>query len=242
MPPRPAPGAAPARPMPDSLSQINRRGTRPNCCSNSQDPSSRSSVFLVGIIRASMNRECAAVITSTGSSRAVPSSNGIRCGGNHRSHCAASPASQTSRSAGSGGRRSGRSRRSRRTLSRNHVIDPSQPTRSAITVAGISGCSTRIARTRPSNAVNDVATAGREYRGGESEATARATVDRPTPRSLATCRCGTPSATSRRINAQSSTEITHPLCPGGLRFDRRYGLVFERRRHLPGWFPCASSP
>ena len=120
-----------------------------------------------------MNRECAAVITSTGSSRAVPSSSGIRCGGNHRSHCAASPGSQTSRSAGSGGRCSGRSRR---TLSRNHVIDPAQPTRSAITVAGISGCSARIARTRPSNGVNAVATAGREYLGGESDATARATV------------------------------------------------------------------
>lgn len=94
----------------------------------------------------------------------------------------------------------------------------------------MSGCSARIARTRPSNGVNAVDTAGREYRGGESEATARATVARPTPRSLATCRCGTPSATSRRINAQSSTEITHPICPGGLRFDRRYGL--ERRRQL----------
>ena len=87
--------------MPDSLSQISRRGTRPNCWSSSQDPSSRSSVFLVGIIRASMNRECAAVITSTGSNRAVPSSNGIRRGGNHRSHCAASPGSHDNRSAGS---------------------------------------------------------------------------------------------------------------------------------------------
>ncbi|WP_184509876.1 integrase core domain-containing protein, partial [Terracoccus luteus] len=31
--------------------------------------------------------------------------------------------------------------------------------------------------------------------------------------------------------AQSSTEITHPICLGGLVFDRRYGLVFKRRRH-----------
>ena len=61
--------------------------------------------------------------------------------------------------------------------------------------------------------------------------TARATVDRPMPRSRATCRCGTPSATSRRIKAQSSTEITHPICLGGLVFDRRYGLIFKRRRH-----------
>jgi hypothetical protein len=42
-----------------------------------------------------------------------------------------------------------------------------------------------------------------------------------------------PSATSRLINAQSSTEITHPICLGGLIFDRRHGLVFKRCRH-PG--------
>jgi hypothetical protein len=58
----------------------------------------------------------------------------------------------------------------------------------------------------------------------------RATVDLPIPRFRATCRCGTPSATSRRINAQSSTEITHPICMGGLDFERRHGLTFERRR------------
>ena len=91
---------------------------------------------LVGIIRASMNREYAHVITSTGSSTVEPSSSGIRFGGNHRSHCAASPGSHVNRSAGSTGRCSGRSRR---TLSRNHEIDPVQPTRSAITVAGMSG-------------------------------------------------------------------------------------------------------
>ena len=34
--------------------------------------------------------------------------------------------------------------------------------------------------------VNDVATAGRSYLGGRSEANARSTVDLPTPRSLAT--------------------------------------------------------
>ncbi|MEI2731872.1 MAG: SRPBCC family protein [Dermatophilaceae bacterium] len=36
---------------------------------------------------------------------------------------------------------------------------------------------------------------------------------------------------SRRIRAQPSTEITHPICLGGLVFDRRYGPVFKRRRH-----------
>jgi hypothetical protein len=38
-----------------------------------------------------MKRECAAVITNTGNSLVVPSSSGIRRGGNHRSHRAASP-------------------------------------------------------------------------------------------------------------------------------------------------------
>jgi hypothetical protein len=86
-------------------------------------------------------------------------------------------------------------------------------------------------RTRASNAVNDVGAAFRSYFGGRSDATAAATVARAIPNCLATCRCGIPSATSRLINAQSSTEITHPICLGGLDFERRYGLTFERRRH-----------
>ena len=126
------------RPMPGSLSQISRRGTRPSCWISSHDPNSRSSVLRVGIIRPVTNRECAAVITSTGNSFAVPSSSGILRGGNHRSHCAASPAAQLIRSAGSTGRCSGRSRF---TFSRNHRIDPVHPTRSASTVAGMSGTS-----------------------------------------------------------------------------------------------------
>ena len=138
---------------------------------------------LVGIIWPSMKRECAQVITSTGSSVVEPSSSGILRGGNHRSHCAASPGSQINRSAGSTGRCSGRSRR---TLSRNHVIDPVQPTRSAITVAGMSGVAISSCRTNGSNGSNDVGTAGRSYFGGRSEANARSTVDLPTPRSLAT--------------------------------------------------------
>lgn len=130
-----------------------------------------------------MNRECAAVITNTGSSTLVPSSSGIFLGGNHRSHCAASPGSQVSRSQGSTGRWSGRSRR---TLSRNQVIDPTHPTRSAITVAGMSGVFFSNSRTCGSYGVNDVATAGRSYLGGRSDANARATVARPMPKSRAT--------------------------------------------------------
>ena len=140
------------RPMPGSLSQSNRRGTAPRWPSSSHVPSSRSSVLRVGIILASMKRECAAVITSTGSNRAVPSSSGIFRGGNHKSHCATSPGSQTRRSAGSTRRCSGRSRF---TFCRNHVIDPVQPTRSAITVAGMSGSASSRARTRASNTTND---------------------------------------------------------------------------------------
>ena len=63
------------------------------------------------------------------------------------------------------------------------------------------------------------------------DVTALATVDLPTPKSLATCRCGTPSATSLLIKAQSSKVITHPICLAGLIFKRRYGLIFKRRRH-----------
>ncbi|GAA1971523.1 hypothetical protein GCM10009776_37990 [Microbacterium deminutum] len=101
------------------------------------------------------------------------------------------------------------------------MIDPDHSTRSAITVAGISGCSASNARTCGSNGVNDVGCGGLSYFGGRSDANALSTVDRPIPNCLATCRCGTPSATSRRINAQSSTEITHPICLGGLVFARR---------------------
>jgi len=112
-----------------------------------------------------------------------PSSSGILRGGNHRSHCAASPTAHVSRSAGSGLRCSGRNRR---TLSRNHVIDPIQSTRSAITVAVVTGCSASSARSRDSNGVNDVGAGLRSYFGGRSEATARDTVDLPIPRSRAT--------------------------------------------------------
>lgn len=167
------------RPMPGSLSQINRRGTRPSCWINSHDPSNRSSVLRVGIIRPVMNLECAAVITSTGSTAVDPSSSGIRLGGNHRSHCAASPASQISRSAGSGRRCSCRRRL---TFSRNQVIDPCHSTLSAITVAGISGSPSSSARTRASNGVNDVGAGFRSYLGGPSDATAFTTVVREIPK------------------------------------------------------------
>ena len=92
------------RPIPGSLSQISRRGTRPSCRSSSQEPIRRSGVLRVGIIFPSMNRECAQVITRTGSNVRDPSSSKILRGGNHRSHCATSPAAHDNRSAGSTGR------------------------------------------------------------------------------------------------------------------------------------------
>ena len=133
----------------------------------------------VGIIRPVMNRECAAVITSTGSSGALPSSSGIRAGGNHRSHCAASPGAQISRSAGSGRRYCGRSRA---TFSRNHderpvPADPLGDHRRRHLRE------LRQQRRAPaaSNGENDVGTGLRSYFGGTADATARATVDLPIP-------------------------------------------------------------
>ncbi len=152
-----------------------------------------------------MNLECAAVITSTGNSLADPSSSGIFFGGNQRSHCAASPGPHVNRSAGSIGRNSGRSRF---TPARNQVIDPVQPTRSASTVAGMSGVSSNNARTRGSNATNEESVGVRSYCGGESDLTAFNTVVLEIPNLAAIRAFGTPSAASLRINAQSSKVIT----------------------------------
>jgi hypothetical protein len=165
----------PPRPIPVSLSQISRRGTRPSAQISSHEPSSGSSVVRVGIILAVVKRECAAVITSTGSSGVLPSCSGIRAGGNHRSHCAASPG-HVSRSAGSGRRHCGRSRV---TFSRNQEIDPSQPARSASTVAGTSGNSASSTLTRDSNGANDVGAGLRSYFGGAAD---------PPPARPLTCR------------------------------------------------------
>lgn len=66
------------------------------------------------------------------------------------------------------------------------MIDPVHPTRSAVTVAGMSGVAARSWRTIGSYGVNAVGPVARSYFGGPSDASARATVDRPTPRSRAT--------------------------------------------------------
>ena len=88
------------------------------------------------------------------------------------------------------------------------MIDPVHPTRSASTVAGMSGISASNARTRGSNGVNDVGPGDRSYLGGASEATALITVVREIPNRSAIRAFGTPSAASLRINAQSSKVIT----------------------------------
>ena len=89
--------------MPDSLSQISLRGTLPSNCSSIHIPSSRSCVCRIGIIRPTMNRECAAVITMTGSSVFEPSSSGIFFGGTTDRAAPPSPGSHVSLSAGSTG-------------------------------------------------------------------------------------------------------------------------------------------
>ncbi len=97
--------------------------------------------------------------------------------------------------------------RSRFTFSLNQRIDPVQPTRSASTVAGISGTSSS-ARTRGSNTVNDVGPGERSYRGGASRPH-RASPRRPRiPNRSAIRAFGTPSTASLRISAQSSKVIT----------------------------------
>ena len=165
----------------------------------------RSSV--VGIIRPSMNRECAAVITSTGNSvaRAVlqrdlprrePQS---RTAPRHRPPTSADP---PDRSADAPAAAASRSRGT-------SVIDPVQPTRSASTVAGMSGISASNARTRGSNTV--------ERR--RPPASAHTSAARPTPPPCTTVvreipnrsairAFGTPSAASLLISAQSSKVIT----------------------------------
>ena len=89
------------------------------------------------------------------------------------------------------------------------VKDRSQPIRSAITVAGMSGQAASNSRIRGSAASATDPFAGRTYFGGPSAASARRTVFRPIPSFRAIARTGMPSARcNRRISAQSSTLIT----------------------------------
>ena len=83
-----------------------------------------------------------------------------------------------------------------------------QPTRSANTVAGISGVASSNARTRGSKTVNEVGPGDRSYLGGVTEFTALITVVREIPNRDAIRAFGTPSAASLLISAQCSKVIT----------------------------------
>jgi hypothetical protein len=95
------------------------------------------------------------------------------------------------RDAGSGGRYTGRSSATR---CLNTVIPRVQPTRSAITVAGIVGTNSSCSRITSSNASTADPAGLRSYFGGASEATAAGTVFRETPNVLAIVLIGNPSA------------------------------------------------
>ena len=93
-------------------------------------------------------------------------------------------------------------------MSRNQRIDPVQPTRSATTVAGMSGVSANNCRTLASNGVNDVGFGLRSYFGGPSDTIAFATVFREICNLAAILAFGIPSAASLLISAQSSIVVT----------------------------------
>lgn len=170
-----------------------------------------------------MNREHDATITSTGNTTG-PACVITGVAGNKRLHYGWSPAANDNRSAGSFGSCSGRSNA---TFFRNHDTDPDQPTRSAITVAGIAGNSASSCRTRTSNSSHADGTAGLEYDGRPSKANAFLTVSRAIPRCSAIALADSPKLPCRcRISPHSFTVITQPICLGG--------LVFEERRQLSG--------
>ena len=104
-------------------------------------------VWREGSITAAMNRENAATITSTGSIASWPNPTGILGARKPQVALDHPPRGCSRRSTGSAGRYSGRIARTR---SRNQEIDPVQPTRSAITVAGICGYADNNARIRGS--------------------------------------------------------------------------------------------
>src|SRR5215217_7273831 len=129
--------------------------------------------------------------------------------GNQKSHWATSPATYTVRPAGSGGRYAGRNSATRPP---NVRIPNGQPTRSAITVAGIVGTALNNSRIRGSNPSTRDPAGVRSYLGGPSLANAAFTVFREQPITRAISEIETPSERrSLRISAQSSTISTRSL-------------------------------
>ena len=135
----------PARhcPTADSLSHTNAFGTRPQPEINIPCPTSRSGDCRDGIITADSHREYPDTITSTGDRPTCPNPNDTSAGGNHRSHCASSPGRYSVRWLRSGRRNNGRNCYTR---SANTVLPRVHPTRSMITVVGMSGNSANNAR------------------------------------------------------------------------------------------------
>ena len=169
------------------------------------------------------NREYAATIVSTGGAIHAPAPSGITLAGNHRSHCTICPAAYVVRSAGSAPRNNGRSNATR---ARSTEDEPVHPTRSPITVAGMSGNCPSNSRIAGSNASTAEPAGLRWYFGGSCAANATRTVFRAIPNRRAIVLIPNPSARcSRRISAQSSTVITPPLfSEGGSTFARRQGV------------------
>jgi len=129
--------------------------------------------------------------------------------------------------------------RSSRTRSLSTLSDRSQPIRSAITVAGMSGKPDNSDRISASTASTIEPRPARTYFGGCSDRPALRTVLRDSPSFPAMALIGIPSARCRwRISAQSPTLITLHVLPHrhqeGVSFHpgRRHGVIFTRRRHV----------
>ena len=111
---------------------------------------------------------------------------------------------------------------------RNQDGDPSQPTRSARTEAGMDGVSSSKARTESATSSNFDEVATREYVGGVGEVNALATVTRDRDKRPAMALWDKPSATLRRlISAQSFIVIIHPICRGWSTFQRAFLVQFS---------------
>src|SRR5215208_5264177 len=159
--------------------------------------------------------------------------------GNQKSHWAISPATYTVRPAGSGGRYAGRNSATRPL---NVRIPYGQPTRSAITVAGIVGTALNNSRIRGSNPSTRDPAGVRSYLGGPSLANAAFTVFREQPTTRAISEIETPSERrSLRISAQSSTISTRSL-PGSTQARVSGKLVKFQLPHRGQFSPAADTP
>ena len=218
----------PRRPMPDSLSQISRRGTRPSCSISAHDPNSRSGGLArrdhpaADEPRVRRRRSPAPATTPSCRPRAGSASAGTtgRTAPHHPAPTSAGPPDPGGDAPDAAGPRC------RGTTS----VDPVQPTRSASTVAGMSGISASNARTRASNGVNDVGSTGaRSYFGG---AVRGHRLDHRVPRDpqpLSDPRLRHPLRRQPPDQRPVLQSDHTPIVECSL-FDRRYCSVFDRHR------------